>query len=131
MSAFASYSTRILFVDVDPDTRSVMARLLRREGFEVRTAGTCQSALATAQDAPIDLLITDYLLPDGEGPRILAHLCAQRKVEGILVSGADLADTTEAHVFARRLTKPIRFPDLLTAIAELAGSRAPAVEQTA
>ena len=131
MSAIASHSPRILFVDDDPDTRNVMARLLRREGFEVRTAGTCQSALATAQGAPIDLLITDYLLPDGEGSRILEHLCAQRKVKGILVSGADLADTTEAQVFARRLTKPIQFLDLLTAIAELARSRAPAVEQTA
>src|SRR2546430_240172 len=61
--AMSDRPARILVVDDHPDTRDAMARLLRREGYIVLAAGTCEAAIRSAADAPIDLLITDLLLP--------------------------------------------------------------------
>jgi DNA-binding response OmpR family regulator len=118
--------TRILFVDDDADTRDVMTRLLRRQGYEVFAAGTCESAIRSAERAPIDLLITDFLLPDGDGLSVLQKLRNLRfspatDVQAILVSGVDGSDAGQvmeiaAPRFARCLMKPIHFDDLLAAI---------------
>ena len=103
-----------------------MTRLLRRQGYEVFAAGTCESAIRTAERAPIDLLITDFLLPDGDALSVLQNLRGLRPqaatdVQAILVSGVDGSDAGQvldiaAARFARCLMKPIHFDDLLTAI---------------
>src|SRR4051794_3694611 len=56
-----SVPARILFVDDDADTRGVMVRLLRSQGYDVRAAGTCEAAIRCAEQTAIDLLITDFL----------------------------------------------------------------------
>ena len=74
--------TRILLVEDEVLVRELAFEELSDEGFEVRTAGTGEDALALLQEAAFDLLFTDIRLPgkvDGwqiaaEGKRLIPGL---------------------------------------------------------
>jgi two-component system cell cycle sensor histidine kinase/response regulator CckA len=63
----------ILIVEDQPEVRSVVCSALARHGYQVLTAtdGNAALAVAMAHGAPIDLLITDVVMP-GVGARELA-----------------------------------------------------------
>jgi len=132
----AALATRILYVDRDPDTREVMLRLLQRQVFEARAAGTCDQAIACIEAQRIDLLITDYLLPDGDGLTVLKHARKLYPIEGILLTdasdseqeggteeGLSLIRGIAAAHFACHLVKPISFVRLNGVIEELLDPR--------
>jgi DNA-binding NtrC family response regulator len=136
----SSLPARILFVDDDPDTCSAMVRLLKNQGFDARAAGSCEQALCFLSLLPIDLLITDFALLDGDGLTILEHARKLYPIEGILISGVDEQNRDEdglllsiaAQHFAYRLDKPILFPQLIKLINELlAPSRLTALSTSA
>ncbi len=63
---------RILIVEDEAGMRRILAVLLQKEGHEVHEAGTHKEALKTLNAQPLDLVITDQRLPDGEGLMVLA-----------------------------------------------------------
>jgi DNA-binding response OmpR family regulator len=128
----AAHAIRVLYVDHDPDSREVMLRLLRRQVFEARDAGTCAEAITYLEAERIDLLITDYLLPDGDGLAVLTHARKLYPIEGVLITGPTDTERTEegllirgiaaAH-FACHLVRPIAFARLLEVIEALLDPR--------
>jgi CheY-like chemotaxis protein len=70
---------RVLVVDDDPMMMEVIVRILKRENFELITALSGPEALQKLDDdpLPIDLLITDYAMPDLKGHE-LAERVRQR-----------------------------------------------------
>jgi len=61
----------ILVVDDETDLAVTCARLLRRRGYAVTTAGSCADGLSVLQrDAPA-LVVSDLRLPDGDGLAIV------------------------------------------------------------
>ncbi|HEX8201732.1 MAG TPA: PAS domain S-box protein, partial [Isosphaeraceae bacterium] len=101
---------RVLLVEDNVDTAQVMARLLAKEGHRVMTAHDLASALAAAEAADFDLLISDLGLPDGSGLDLMRQLRARSALRGIALSGygmeEDLRQSREAG-FEAHLTKPI------------------------
>ncbi len=65
---------RILVVDDEPNQLVTMARILDREGYEVRTAPNGAEALARLDDEEVDLLITDLNMPVMDGMALLGEL---------------------------------------------------------
>jgi DNA-binding response OmpR family regulator len=61
---------RMLVVEDDPTTRTLLQSLFARRGWEVAIASTVADGLAMLTPPP-DLLILDLNLPDGFGTRIL------------------------------------------------------------
>jgi CheY-like chemotaxis protein len=59
----------VLVVDDDPMMLEVLVRILQRENYELLTAGSGPSALRVADEhgAKIDLLVTDYAMPEMRG----------------------------------------------------------------
>jgi signal transduction histidine kinase len=116
---------RVLLVEDNADTRSIVSRMLRKAGFEVETAGDLSSAIALARSAPVRVLVTDIGLPDGSGLDLLRALRdgEHPPIAGITMSGfgsdLDLIKSRQAG-FARHLTKPIRLDDLTRAILQAA-----------
>lgn len=81
--------SRILLVDDDPQVRSLVDRLLRDEGYEVLVAADGQAALArAAESGPIDLLLSDVVLPRMNG-LVLARQLRERwpDLRVLLMSG--------------------------------------------
>jgi two-component system cell cycle sensor histidine kinase/response regulator CckA len=62
----------ILLVEDDPDLRELLARTLTRHGYQLQEAANGHEALAKIRDTgvPIDLLITDAVLPGLSGPAV-------------------------------------------------------------
>lgn len=77
-------SKRILLVEDEPGIQLAIQGLLRREGYELRVAGSGMEALDQLARDDFDLLLTDLSLPDG-------------------VSGLDLA----RHVNESKLSTPV------------------------
>ena len=125
--------THVLLVEDHPDTAHVMARMLRRAGFQVTAATSLAQALAETEAArktvddsgrarPVRLVVSDLGLPDGSGYDLMRTLRADYRLRGIALSGFGMEDDVrraEEAGFARHLTKPVDFELLLVAIREL------------
>jgi PAS domain S-box-containing protein len=72
-------SETILLVEDDPNLRTVIARMLQRFGFNVLTAGNGIEALALAEarTQAIDLLLTDVVMPELDGPELVERLAGR------------------------------------------------------
>jgi two-component system NtrC family response regulator len=67
-------AARLLVVEDEPDQRRLLAELLAAERFAVLEAGTVAAAEAALAAGEIDLVISDWKLPDGDGGALLAHV---------------------------------------------------------
>jgi len=59
--------TAVLIIDDEVKLRSLLARLLRLENYEVSEAGDCQSGLKLLTQQPFPVVLCDVKLPDGNG----------------------------------------------------------------
>ncbi|MBU1464569.1 MAG: response regulator, partial [Alphaproteobacteria bacterium] len=57
----------VLVVDDDPAICVVVGEALRRQGHKVKTAGSIRERAALMDSFTPDVLITDVMLPDGDG----------------------------------------------------------------
>jgi len=106
---------RLLVVEDHQPTLDVLARLLRKQGHTVDTAGSVGAALALAATHVFDLVISDIGLPDGNGVDLMIQLSREYGLRGIALSGygmdEDFVRTRNAG-FLAHLVKPIDFERL-------------------
>jgi two-component system response regulator PilR (NtrC family) len=107
---------RILVVDDEQSMRELLAIMLNREGFEVLQADSRAMAASVLARDPVDMVITDIRLPDGDGIEILRHVKAASPDTVVIVMTA--YGSTEAAVGAMKLgahdylTKPFDVEEL-------------------
>lgn len=80
----------ILLVEDEPAVRELTTELLEESGYSVLAAPSVETAigLVTKHGDEIDLLLTDVILPDGNGVELAEQLTAQRPdLPVVLVSG--------------------------------------------
>jgi PAS domain S-box-containing protein len=115
----------ILLVEDHEETATVLADLLRGQGYEVTVAHTMSAALEAAEQG-LDLLITDIGLPDGSGHELAERLRRRFSGPAIALTGYGQQDDlarSRAAGFARHLVKPVPFPRLIEAIREVSAGR--------
>lgn len=66
-----STAKTVLVADDEPNIRRVLEAMLQRDGFTVLTAENGKRAIDTASTTPIDLLVTDLIMPDMTGVDVL------------------------------------------------------------
>jgi signal transduction histidine kinase len=76
-------SETILVIEDDPHLRGVIRRALTEHGYAVRAVGTATDARALQGAAP-DLLLTDVILPDGNGIDLSRDLAERWPDAGVL-----------------------------------------------
>lgn len=59
--------SRILLIDDEEKLRTLLARIIGLEGFEVVQAADCKSALKKLEQFDLDIALCDVKLPDGNG----------------------------------------------------------------
>ena len=122
---------RVLLVEDDDAVRMVLARLLRQRGFEVTEATDADEAvaLATADGAPLDLIVTDVVMPHRSGPQLADEVRARHpNIPILFVSGYSDDVLSARHLDAEGvafLAKPFTTPELFEAVDRLAPRRAP------
>jgi CheY-like chemotaxis protein len=78
----------ILLVEDDAASRYAFARLLRGQGYEVIEAGDGNEAVALLDGLPVDLVITDMVLPKINGLHLVSLIQARRPgIPIVLMSG--------------------------------------------
>jgi two-component system response regulator PilR (NtrC family) len=92
---------RVLIVDDERSMREMLAILLKKEGLDVRSAGSRAEAADELARGGIDLVLTDVKLPDGDGLEILRHVKSASPGTAVVVMTA--YGTTEMAVAARKL----------------------------
>jgi CheY-like chemotaxis protein len=70
----------VLVAEDDPAVRKLIEHVLARAGYAVLVASTPEDALALANmhDGPIDLLVTDMIMPGMTGPALAEGVIAER-----------------------------------------------------
>jgi CheY-like chemotaxis protein/two-component sensor histidine kinase len=114
-----SAALRILLVDDHESTRQILARLIRRLGHQVFEASNLRLAFGILSENPIDILISDLGLPDGDGNELTKRWNHRLRLGSIALSGfgmaPDVARSLESG-FSYHLTKPVEFERLAHAI---------------
>ena len=83
-------SGTVLLVEDDDDVRGSTMRILERAGFQVLEANSAAAALNVwhGHDAPIDLVLSDVVMPGSSGVELAAEIAAlSRGAAIILISG--------------------------------------------
>ncbi len=78
----------ILLADDDSGIRTVLSKALGRLGYRVRATGTASALWRWAADGEGDLVITDVIMPDGDGLDMLPRLKKARPDMPVIVMSA-------------------------------------------
>ena len=79
--------SKILIVDDEIQIRSLLARMLELEGYEVCQAGDCKAAVKQLEVQSPDVVLCDVFLPDGNGVDLVLNIKKQApNVEVILLT---------------------------------------------
>jgi DNA-binding response OmpR family regulator len=109
-----STTARILIVDDDEGVTQTFARMLRLEGYQVRTAMTAEKGLVEAEQSHPDAIILDLRMPLVDGLGFLRRLRAQdnqRSVPVAIVTGDYFLDDSVSNEL-RELGAELRFKPL-------------------
>jgi two-component system response regulator MprA len=123
-------ATSVLLADDDPRLRQFLELELSEEGYAVRSCGDGIGALTQIRQAPPDLLVLDWMLPDLSG----VEVCGRLRATGVdlpvlMLTGRDaVKDRVEALDAGADdyLVKPFSIEELLARLRALArrGGRA-------
>ncbi len=119
-----SGSETVLLVEDDSATRELMCRTLAPQGYTVVEARDVWDALTLARSRPtrIDLLLSDIVMPDMNGPQLAQHVVAMHpKIRVLYVSGFPQASALGGQAVSARvsfLPKPFTPSTLLGSVRE-------------
>ena len=108
----------VLVVDDEPDLAESCARLLRRRGYHVVTAGSCATGHAALAGTSPALLVSDVRLPDGDGVQAAAQATQADCPVVLFTSHTDeaLVERARAAGVMGFLLKPLRPAELAPAL---------------
>ncbi|MES2306629.1 MAG: ATP-binding protein [Gemmatimonadota bacterium] len=122
-------SEQIVLVDDDAQVRALAERALRSHGYRVLALASAADAITVVDQhqVPVDLLITDIVMPRMQGPelasriRVLRHQTRVLYITGYAEGRIELTDPTRASV----LEKPFTPTTLLRRVRELLDQSSP------
>ncbi len=88
----------LLIVEDEPVLARNLVQAFANRGYDVRAAAGCAEALQVATDAPPDVVLLDYRLPDGSGLDVLQTLIAGDPDRQVIMMTAygSVADAVQA-----------------------------------
>jgi CheY-like chemotaxis protein len=116
----------VLVVDDEPEIRTVLRRVLERAGHAVTEAENGRKAVRALSEAPIDLVITDIVMPEQEGMETILQIRRLRPdIKIIAMSGGGRRVSMDFLPLAVRLgadrtfEKPFKPAHVAAAVSEL------------
>ena len=109
----------VLVVDDEADFLATYDRLLRRHGYRTITAGTRQAALAMLEGEPLDLIIADLRLPDGDGLDVVRAARMRPHPPPVIVVTGFASEQSRRQALAAGATAYLAKPFSTSALASL------------
>lgn len=108
---------QVLVVDDEPMIRQFVRAALSTSGYRVLDADTSDQALQVIRENPgVDLLVTDIVMPDGNGCDLALRLREQNpRLPVLFISGYEPEQSVKVPISAF-LQKPFRISDLLDCV---------------
>ncbi len=126
---FPRKTQTILVVEDDDDARATLAAMVTELGYRVVAAENGASALPILeQDRPVDILLSDVIMPGGMNGLDLAKTARKRRpdLKVLFVSGYDrmaIAQATRYDDSLKLLNKPFSLTDLARELQALTHDR--------
>lgn len=76
---------KVLIIDDEEKLRTLLARIIGLEGFEVLQADDCKTALKKLEQFEIDVILCDVKLPDGNGVELAKKIKDKNHVPEIIL----------------------------------------------
>lgn len=121
-------SRTILVVEDEAPLRKLVTTILTRAGFNVLDTDNVTTALEIARrhDLALDLVVTDVVMPSGDGIALARQLVVERPtLRCVLMSGHDeqeLWSSVEPELDARFIQKPFTPAEFLMSVKETLGT---------
>src|SRR6478736_6658814 len=114
---------KVLVVDDEPAVRFGIRDFLEQQGYEIEEAESCEDAQHLFRTTRPDIVIADYMLPDGTALDLLPRLREINSDIPLLILTAhgsiDLAVRAIKEGAEQFLTKPLELPALLVILERL------------
>jgi nitrogen regulation protein NR(I) len=114
----------VLIVDDEMNIRRVLAAMLKREGYEATTSADGEQALAVLAKTPVDVVVTDLVMPKLGGMELLKRVSSEfPDVPVIVITAHGSVDSAVAALKAGAfdyITKPFEQEELKKVIAKAA-----------
>lgn len=115
---------KVLIIDDDPDIRTVMNILLKKNGFEVETASRREEALEILKDYDPSLILLDVLLSGTDGRELCQEIKTDQRLKDVPVimisAHPGAAENIESYGAVDFLTKPVNSELLLEKVNKFA-----------
>ncbi len=115
------HHNRILLVEDDPDVGPLLEHALLQAGFKVHWVSSASEAKELLDERTYDLILTDVMLPDGNGLDI-ADAAKARGLKALVITGYAFQFPKERLAQHDVLLKPIRQGELVGAIERRLGT---------
>ena len=115
---------KILLVEDDNLTRTILGQFLRANGYEVEVAADGAQALSLLKENKFDLVVSDVIMPNGNGWDLSAHVSSISPDTPVLLMTAYAGVQTQSRQAQSRampevILKPLMLTDLLSKIQNL------------
>ena len=123
---------RILVIDDDIMTLEVIRKILEAEGYQVVTALNGQKGLDAFRQNPVDLVITDLVMPVKDGLRTIMELREEDQILPIIAISAGGAIAKERYLTAAQylgditaIPKPLKRKEIVQTVKRLLQQKDP------
>ena len=116
---------KILLVDDEPDILEILEYNLKKEGYEVETAGNGEEGLARAESFRPDLIVLDIMMPVMDGVEVCRQLRNRQEFDNTVITFLTAREEDYSQIAALDtggddyITKPIRPRVLLSRVKAL------------
>lgn len=109
---FSSGGETILLVEDDPAVRRMAAEVLLGKGYRVLAAPSAADAIGMAvnHEGPLDLLLTDVVMPGTTGPELARQFIARYPLVPVLYMSGYTDDAVEKHGVRRKTARILQKP---------------------
>ena len=114
----------ILCVDDEPNSLILRKLVLEKAGYKVLTASSANQAMDVLSSAPVDLVLSDQLMPGTTGTELARNVKAVRpELPVVLISGVNEIppDAANADLFMSKVEGPVAMCEKISAV--LAGNQ--------
>jgi len=125
-------TTRVLIIEDDPALNQMLTLHFEDQGFVVFSADHCAAGHEAARQEPVDVILLDQQLPDGEGISLLPRLLELQPATGVIMMTGqhdlELAIRAIKSGAADFMHKPVKAATLQATVEKVLAGRAPQPE---